>query len=369
MNPILYQYFQTISDKIIDLFLNYCCCIIEKKLDISKHENFKDTIEKILLSTQSPKKDKLIDQLRKNFQKNTKLDLLLTLKIFIEIYQYSVHKDVFTKNFVRHLMKEILLFRNLFFHSTEYTDEHIFRFFEDCFHFFKLFEYPNLKWIEFDFPNLKDDDFVKTDLCFVIEISIKILGQKGFKMKKEEDSKIIFSREKSFFEKPVNTLILKEMSTELQRIKIESEEKICSFKIKNYSFPIKSIDEKKEEMEKLIKEMKQNSQEDEEKKVLINSADFNEPVFNGFKLSKKSQFKTMDYEKEMFDEVEETEEERLERKKEKEKKQIGKIFSLESKKNTDVIMETNEENYNEDNENDEKLENASFSIINESLMN
>lgn len=247
MNPTLYSYYSTISEKISTIFIQYMSCLEGKILsyDINKQEELKFVIEKFLDRTQSPNKDKLKQQMRTHFSKNNKFDFYLSLKLLIELYQYTVYKDVFSRSFIRCIMKETLLLRNMFFHSNEYTDEHIFRFFENCFHFFKMFHFPNDSWIKFKFPNYKEDEFIKYDMPFAMEVLVKILSQKGFKIH-DESSISFINKEESFFMKPLNPLHLKqmkEMSNTVKLIEIEKDENIKSYKVPFFEFdPVKKDD-------------------------------------------------------------------------------------------------------------------------------
>lgn len=207
MNPILYQYYSTISDKIIGVFFNYLSCLSDCLVKWEDNSLFSNEIEKMLTKSNTPKKNQLMKQVNDNINKGISIDFLLALKLLIEIYDYNIHKDIFTRNFIRLIMKETLLLRNLFFHSTEYYDEHIFRFFENIFIFFNQFEYPNRNWQKFGFTNYKKDDFFKYDLKFALNNCMNLLSQKGFNIGKNDVSVIM---EKPYFSKPLDSKKIKE---------------------------------------------------------------------------------------------------------------------------------------------------------------
>ena len=239
MNSTLYQFYSTISDKISKLFLNYASCLVKKQLSIENPSKIDELIQAMDYifenqTVQSPKKDSLMKLLRDSRINNKKVDFYLSLKLLIEIYVYSDHRDLFTRSFIRLIMKEILLLRNLFFHSTDYTDEHIFRFFQNIYFLFKNFEYPNNYWIEMGYSNFKEDNFVKYDLRYALKIGVMIIQENGYSI--EEKTELV--KKKTFFETPINLMNLKQIDMDFIKVSHSNEDRKFMNTIKIQSFEL-----------------------------------------------------------------------------------------------------------------------------------
>ena len=187
MDHILYRYYKTILDKLSLALQCYFSCIKNKKYtSIDSSEFISDLINylrktvltaitKESINTNAVNKvnltlSSLEEKLYSN--KDKSFDFSLIIDVFIVLFKHLNKEDEtkFNNEFIISILKELKLIRNLFFHSVDISDEIVFRFFENIYHFFKLFTYPNIDYAyRLDLYDFKNDKFLLNDFNFAFD--------------------------------------------------------------------------------------------------------------------------------------------------------------------------------------------------------